>query len=40
MLVVSRLPKSSEYGDGSTSQLTDGIMGLQYAGVDNESVVV
>jgi hypothetical protein len=40
MLVVSRLPKLSEYGDGCTSQLTDGKMGLQCAGVDNYSVVV
>ncbi len=40
MLVVTRLPKLSECGDGSTGQLTDGKMGLQCAGVDNESVVV
>jgi hypothetical protein len=40
MLVVSRLPKLSEYGDGSISQLTDGKMGLQCAGVDNESDVM
>ncbi len=40
MLVVSRLPKLSECGDWSTSQLTDGQMGLQCAGVDNESDVM
>ncbi len=40
MLVVSRLPKLSGYGNGRTSQLTDGKMVVQCAGVDNESVVV